>query len=93
VLTIAERHDAYAENIVSELSSQGMRVELDTDTEKIGNKIRKSSVRKIPYSVIIGDKEVEESRITVRRRNGENIGPFTLDELTSFLLEEINSRR
>ncbi len=93
VLTIAERHDAYAEKIISVLSRQGIRVELDTDSEKIGNKIRKSSVRKIPYSVIIGDKEVEDNRITVRRRNGENIGPFTFDELTSFLLEEINSRR
>jgi threonyl-tRNA synthetase len=93
VLTIAERHDAYAEKIVSELFRQGIRVELDTDSEKIGNKIRKSSIRKIPYSVIIGDNEVEDKKITVRRRNGENIGPFTLDELTSFLLEEINSRR
>jgi threonyl-tRNA synthetase len=93
VLTIAERHDAYANKVVTELSRHGIRVEMDADSEKIGNKIRKSSVRKIPYSVIIGDKEVEEDRLTVRRRNGENIGPFTLDELTSFLLEEINSRR
>jgi threonyl-tRNA synthetase len=93
VLTIAERHDVYAENIVSGLFKQGIRVELDTDSEKIGNKIRKSSIRKIPYSVIIGDNEVEDNKITVRRRNGENIGPFTFDELTSFLLEEINSRR
>jgi threonyl-tRNA synthetase len=93
VLTIAERHDAYAEKIVSGLSRQGIRVELDTDSEKIGNKIRKSSIRKIPYSVIIGDNEVEDNKITVRRRNGENIGPFTFDELTSFLSEEINSRR
>lgn len=93
VLTIAERHDAYAEKLVSELSRQGIRVELDTDSEKIGNKIRKSSIRKVPYSVIIGDNEVEADKITVRRRNGENIGPFTFDELTSFLSEEINSRR
>ena len=93
VLTIAERHDAYAGKIASELSRQGIRVELDTDSEKIGNKVRKSSVRKIPYSAIIGDNEVEDNKISVRRRNGENIGPFTLDELTSFLLEEINSRR
>jgi threonyl-tRNA synthetase len=93
VLTIAERHDVYAEKIVSGLFKQGIRVELDTDSEKIGNKIRKSSIRKIPYSVIIGDNEVEDNKITVRRRNGENIGPFTFDELTSFLLEEINSRR
>jgi threonyl-tRNA synthetase len=93
VLTIAERHDAFAENVMSELSRQGIRADLDTDSEKIGNKIRKSSTRKIPYSIIIGDKEVEEGKLTVRKRNGENIGPFTLDELLSFLFEEINSRR
>jgi threonyl-tRNA synthetase len=93
VLTIAERHEAFAESVVSELSGQGIRVELDSDSEKIGNKVRKSSIRKIPYSVIIGDKELEENRLNLRRRNGENIGPFTLDELISFLFEEINSRR
>jgi len=93
VLTIAERHDEYAGKIVAELSRNGIRAELDTDNEKIGNKVRKSSVRKIPYSVIIGDKEVAEGKAAVRRRNGENIGPFTLDELISFLCEEINSRR
>jgi threonyl-tRNA synthetase len=58
VLTIAERHDAYCGKIVSELAQRGIRAELDTDNEKIGNKVRKSSVRKIPYSVIIGDRKL-----------------------------------
>lgn len=93
VLTISEKHAAYAEKIASELKKSGIRVELDADSEKIGNKIRKSTVRKIQYSVIIGDKEMSENRVMVRRRNGENLGPFSLDELTSFLYEEINSRR
>jgi threonyl-tRNA synthetase len=93
LLTISEKHKHFAEKIYSELRQKDIRVELDTDSEKIGNKIRKSTVRKIPYSVIIGDKEAAEDKVTVRRRNGENIGPFHLDELTSFLFEEINSRR
>ena len=93
VLTIAEAHDEYAKRMLSALIQKGIRAELDTDNEKIGNKVRKSSVRKIPYSVIIGDKEVAEDKVMVRRRNGENIGPFTFDELLSFLIEEINSRR
>lgn len=91
VLTIAERHAGYAEEVASELRGRGIRVELDTDSEKIGNKIRKSTIRKIPYSVIIGDKEASEHAVTLRRRNGENSGPFTVDELISFLLEKINS--
>ena len=57
------------------------------------NKIRKSSVRKIPYAIIIGDKEVSENSVMVRRRNGENIGPFGVEQLISFLEEEINLRR
>ena len=93
VLTISEKHAEYAEIFTKELKKKGVRAELDIDNEKIGNKIRKSSVRKIPYSVIIGDKEVSEASVMVRRRNGENIGPFSLDELISFLEEEINLRR
>ncbi len=93
VLTISEKHAAYAEQVSGRLRDSGIRAELDADSEKIGNKIRKSTVRKIPYSVIIGDKEVAENKLTVRMRKGDNLGPFTLGELASFLQEEINLRR
>ena len=93
VLTISERFADYAAAMVKDLKLGGIRAELDTDNEKIGNKIRKSSVRKVPYAVIIGDKEVSENKVSLRRRNGENFGPFNLDELKSFLSEEINCRR
>jgi threonyl-tRNA synthetase len=93
VLTIAERHASYAEEMCAALKRGGIRAELDTDNEKIGNKIRKSSVRKIPYSAVIGDKEVSERRVMLRRRDGQNSGPFTAEELTALLREEVNSRR
>lgn len=93
VLTISERFADFAKTVVTDLKKSGIRAELDADNEKIGNKIRKSSVRKVPYSVIIGDKEQSENKVSLRRRNGENIGPFTMDELKSFLVEEINCRR
>jgi threonyl-tRNA synthetase len=92
VLTIAERHAGYAEEMAAALRKEGMRVEVDIDNEKIGNKIRKSSIRKIPYSVILGDKEVSEQKVMLRKRNGENSGPFSINELTSLLQEEIKSR-
>jgi len=92
VLTISERHAAYAEGLKAALVARGVRVELDIDSEKIGNKIRKSTIRKVPYSVIIGDKEAAENIVMLRRRNGENLGPFGVEELISFLLEKINSR-
>ena len=91
VLTISERQAEYAEKFAAALKARGIRAELDIDSEKIGNKIRKSTIRKIPYSVIMGDKEVSENLVMLRRRNGENLGPFGLDELISFLQEKINS--
>jgi threonyl-tRNA synthetase len=93
VLTIAERHEEYARKLASELRMADIMVELDVDNEKIGNKIRKSSIRKVPYSIIIGDKEVAEEKVALRRRNGESTAPFGLDELMSLLKEEINQRR
>jgi threonyl-tRNA synthetase len=93
VLTISEKHAAFAEGITSAIIQKGIRAELDADSEKIGNKIRKSTVRKVPYAVVIGDKETEQGSLSLRKRNGENVGPFTRDELISFLAEEINSRR
>ncbi|MBI5074166.1 MAG: threonine--tRNA ligase [Nitrospirae bacterium] len=93
VLTISEKHGEYAEKIASDLIRKGIRAELDADSEKIGNKIRKSTVKKIPYAVVIGDKEMEQGSISLRKRNGENVGPFAIDELISFLCEEINLRR
>jgi threonyl-tRNA synthetase len=93
VLTITEKNAEFAGSLLKELRRRDIRAELDTDNEKIGNKIRKSTMRKIPYSVIIGDKEEAEEKVSVRRRNGENTGPFNVLELISFLNEEINSRR
>ncbi len=93
VLTISEKHGEYAASLAAALTQAGIRAELDSDSEKIGNKIRKSTVRKIPYSIIIGDKEVAEGNLSLRRRNGENVGPFRQDELLSHLQGEINSRR
>lgn len=89
VLTIAERHDDYAKEIYKILRESGIRVEIVLENEKIGYKIREATVRKIPYLVIIGDKEVSEGKITIRKRNGENIGPFTIDEFIGIITEEI----
>jgi len=93
VLTISERHDNYAKEAHRRLKKSDIRAELNLENEKIGYKIRGDTMRKIPYLVIIGDREVSEGRITVRKRNGENIGPFTIDEFIDIIKDEINSRR
>ena len=60
--------------------------------KKIGYKIREATIRKVPYLVIIGDKESAENKLTVRKRNGENMGPFTIDELIEIIKTEVGSR-
>lgn len=93
VLTIAERQAEYAKALCDRLKAEGIRAEINVDNEKIGYKIREATIRKIPYLVIIGDKEIEDNKITVRKRSGENIGPFSADEFISLINNEIKTRR
>lgn len=92
ILTIAERHADYAITLSETLKKEEIRTELDIENEKIGYKIRNATVMKVPYLVIIGDKEVSENTVTVRKRSGENIGPFTVAELTGLLKERITAK-
>ena len=92
ILTIAERHSDYALKTADTLKLNGVRIEANLENEKIGYKIREATIRKVPYLVIIGDKESAENKLTVRKRNGENMGPFTIDELIEIIKTEIGSR-
>ncbi len=93
VLTIAERHISYAKEIAAFLKSHDIRAELNKENEKIGHKIRECSIRKIHYTIIIGDKEIESNSLTVRKRNGENIGPISKEKTLDFLKDEIDNKR
>jgi threonyl-tRNA synthetase len=92
VLTIAERHADYAAEVADRLRAEGIRTELDLDNEKIGHKIRETTIRKIQYSVIIGDKEVSEGVLSVRKRNGENLGSMTVEKFLELIKEIIRLR-
>lgn len=93
IITIAERHSDYALGIARSLKAEGLRVETNLENEKIGHKIREATIRKVPYLVIIGDKEVAEGKLTVRKRSGENIGPFTAEEFTGVIKSEIKNKK
>ncbi|HYA26544.1 MAG TPA: threonine--tRNA ligase [Thermodesulfovibrionales bacterium] len=93
VLTIAERHANHASAVAERLKSEGIRTVLNIDNEKIGHKIREATIRKIPYLGIIGDREVAETRISVRKRSGEDLGAMTEDALMTRLKEDITRRR
>ncbi|MBX6423569.1 threonine--tRNA ligase [Thermosulfurimonas sp. F29] len=88
VLTVADRHLPFAEEVQRELSRAGIRAELDARGERLGFKIREAQVKKIPYMVIIGDKEVEGRRLTVRTRKGENL-ELGLEEFCARVRREI----
>ncbi|RMG03380.1 MAG: threonine--tRNA ligase [Nitrospirae bacterium] len=92
VITVAERHIPKAEEVLSTLKANGIRAQGFFENEKVGYKIRQVSIRKIPYSVIIGDKEVEAGRYPVRKRGGEQSGPHALEDIVNSLKEEIRER-
>jgi len=89
LLTIADRHASYAGTLSEALRSEGIRTIVNDDNEKIGYKIRSATIRKVPYLVIIGDREVADEKVTVRKRTGENIGPFSLDEFIGLLTRQV----
>jgi threonyl-tRNA synthetase len=93
VLTIAERHAEYGRELLEKLIRSGVRADLHDENEKIGYKIRKSTMLKTPYMCIIGDKEMSNNTVNIRKRNGENAGEMTHDAMISFLKDEINNRR
>ncbi len=93
ILTIAERHAGYASKVADRLRGEGIRTELNIDNEKIGHKIREATIRKVPYLGIIGDREISEAGISLRRRNGEDLGFMSEETLLARIKEEITLRR
>ncbi|OGQ17225.1 MAG: hypothetical protein A3B70_01400 [Deltaproteobacteria bacterium RIFCSPHIGHO2_02_FULL_40_11] len=79
ILNVTDNQKAYAESIYKTLSENKIRVEIDIRNEKLGYKIRQAQLQKIPYMIVIGDKEVSEQTISVRTRDGENLKPMKLE--------------
>ncbi len=88
VLTITDKHHEFAAKIVSELKSHGYRVEADIRNEKIGFKIREAEKNKIPYMLVVGDKEVQSGMVAVRGRSGANHGTMPIEALLALLRTE-----
>ena len=89
VLNISEKQIDYAVKVQKLLFDNGFRCEIDLSNEKIGYKIRENTLQKIPYLIIIGDNEVESDTITVRKRNGEDLGKFKLTDFIEFINKEL----
>ena len=92
VMTITDRSRDWAMEAAKRLEAMGVRVETDLRNEKIGYKIREAQSKKIPYMLVIGDKEAEAGTVAVRTRAGGDKGAMPLDEFASALLEQIRTR-
>ena len=92
VLNISENQSEYAQKLAKTLCEVGLRVEADLRNEKITYKIREHSLNKLPYQLIVGDKEMAAGRVAVRTRGGQDLGQMTLEELTLRLLGEVATR-
>jgi len=93
ILPIADRHHEYANQIKEKLLSSGiLRVEVDDRAEKVGYKIREAQLEKVPYMLVLGDKDIENNSVSVRSRSEGDLGAETIDALIAKLLEEINTK-
>ncbi len=92
VVTVADRHVPYGERVLERLKGAGIRTKADFRNEKLGFKIREAQLQKIPYMLIIGDKEVENEALTVRTRKGENLPLVTIEDFIARVQEEVSAK-
>src|SRR5207253_2611598 len=90
VLNITERQEVYARELAERLRRAGIRVAADLRNEKIGYKIREHSLQKLPYQLVVGDKEMQASAVAVRTRSGEDLGAMPVDQLLGRLQSEMH---
>jgi threonyl-tRNA synthetase len=91
VMNITERQAEYALSVKNKLVNQGFRAILDLRNEKISYKIREHSLQKLPYQVVVGDKELQAGTVAVRTRSGEDLGAMSLDAFTARLGSEMRT--
>jgi threonyl-tRNA synthetase len=93
VIPVRENHNEYAKKIADLLAQNNIRVEFDDADEGLGKKVRDAKNNKVPYWIVIGDKEIEADKITLESRDAGNLGQITKEELVSKLLEEIKTKK
>ncbi len=92
IIPVSEKHFDYANNLKEKLLDAGIRVEADMRNEKLGYKIREAQIGKVPYMLIVGDKEAEDATVSVRSRKSGDLGAMTQEEFIRLIKEEIDSK-
>ena len=93
VLNISEGQADYAASVAKTLQNQGLRVQLDLHNEKITYKIRKHSLQKLPYILVVGDKEKEAGAVAVRARGNQDLGAMSLESFVQRLVQDVADKR
>ena len=89
IMNITENQADYCRDLAERLTAAGFRVDLDLRNEKIGYKIREHSLQRLPYQLVVGDKEKQENKVAVRRRGGEDLGQMPIEDFIAHLKQEI----
>ena len=92
LLPITDRAADYAAQIAATLDKAGFRVEVDGRNEKIGKKIREATLEKIPYMLVVGDRDMENGTVSVRLRSGEDLGAMSLSDFQTKLKEAVDTK-
>jgi threonyl-tRNA synthetase len=93
VLNITDRQAEYCESVAKSLQDKGLRAETDLRNEKIGFKIREHTLQRVPYLIVVGDREMESRSVAVRTRGGEDLGAMPLDQVVGRFDEDLRTRR
>ena len=91
-LPVTDRAGDYCAELAGKLSDQGFRVEVDYRNEKIGKKIREATMEKVPYMVVVGDRDMENGTVSVRHRSGEDLGAMSLEAFAALLKDEVDNK-
>jgi threonyl-tRNA synthetase len=92
VIPITDEHNAYAETIVQRLKSAGVRAAADLSSERMNAKIRQAQLMKTPYMLVVGDRELENETVSLRRRDGSRLNDLPVDEFVALVVDRIASR-
>ena len=92
VIPIASRHEDYARKVESQLAESSIRVHTDIRNERMNAKIREAQIQKVPYMLIVGDREEEAATAAVRLRSGEDLGPMPLNQIASRIVLQVEAR-
>ncbi|WP_233140923.1 threonine--tRNA ligase [Aggregatibacter actinomycetemcomitans] len=92
VMNITDSQSEYVQKVAKQLSDAGLRVKTDLRNEKVGFKIREHTLRRVPYMLVCGDKEIEAGKVAVRTRKGQDLGTFTVEEFLDILKKQVRNR-